>query len=70
MFINKKQETENAFIEIEKLKNKDFLIPSYQRGYRWDKEQVMALLEDINDFMLDKNGDDFYCLQPIVVQRR
>lgn len=68
MFINKKQETENAFIEIEKLKNKDFLIPSYQRGYRWDKEQVMALLEDINDFMLDKNGDDFYCLQPIVVK--
>ncbi|EFP1454409.1 DUF262 domain-containing protein, partial [Campylobacter jejuni] len=25
----------------------NFVIPSYQRGYRWDKTQVEDLLEDI-----------------------
>ena len=58
---------ENEFIEIKQLENKDFLIPSYQRGYRWDNKEVKELLEDINDFMLTKKYNDFYCLQPIVV---
>lgn len=59
---------ENEFIEIKQLENKDFLIPSYQRGYRWDNKEVKELLEDINDFMLTKKYNDFYCLQPIVVK--
>lgn len=60
---------ENKFQEIKQLKNKDFLIPSYQRGYRWDNKEVKELLEDINEFMLDdKKDNDFYCLQPIVVK--
>lgn len=42
-----------------------YLIPYYQRGYRWDVEHVNALLEDIHNFM---NSDEKkYCLQPIVV---
>ncbi len=41
----------------------DFFIPSYQRGYRWDKEQVEKLLDDILG-----NGNNNYCLQPIVVK--
>ncbi|MBD5371580.1 MAG: DUF262 domain-containing protein [Bacteroides sp.] len=48
-----------------------FEIPNYQRGYRWDNDQVEDLLEDLKDFVdrSRKNGknDGFYCLQPIVV---
>lgn len=40
-----------------------FVVKSYQRGYRWGKSQVLALLNDIYD-----NGANPYCLQPIVVR--
>lgn len=40
-----------------------FFVPSYQRGYRWAKEEVLRLLEDIMS-----NGQNNYCLQPIVVK--
>ncbi len=36
----------------------EYYIPSYQRGYRWDETQVLALLNDIYD-----NGEEPYCLQ-------
>lgn len=42
-----------------------YLIPYYQRGYRWDVEHVSALLEDIHNFML--TDEKKYCLQPIVL---
>lgn len=48
-----------------------FYVPSYQRGYRWNKQQVIDLLEDIWEFS-QKNElkkDEFYCLQPIVVKK-
>lgn len=47
-----------------------FFIPSYQRGYRWGKEQVEDLLEDLYTFSkkADKEGNSFYCLQPVVVK--
>ncbi len=49
-------------------KKYSFYIPSYQRGYRWTKLEVEKLLDDINEF--DKNIDgDFYCLQPLVVKK-
>ena len=41
-----------------------FYVPSYQRGYRWGKEEVTRLLEDIYT-----NGPKTYCLQPVVVRR-
>ncbi|MCM1110984.1 MAG: DUF262 domain-containing protein [Clostridium sp.] len=44
-----------------------FVIPNYQRGYRWDQEQVSDLLSDLARFQKDASGDDFYCLQPVVV---
>jgi len=40
-----------------------FVVPDYQRGYRWDKHDVTRLLDDI----WDSKGQD-YCLQPIVVK--
>ncbi|WP_405570215.1 DUF262 domain-containing protein [Winogradskyella sp. Asnod2-B02-A] len=42
-----------------------YLIPYYQRGYRWDIENVQALLDDIHNFIQSK--EENYCLQPIVV---
>ncbi len=48
----------------------DFLIPSYQRGYRWDEEQVKDLLDDLFEFInTSKSRDEVYCLQPIVVKQ-
>ena len=41
-----------------------FFIPDYQRGYRWGKEEVLRLLDDIYI-----NGTNNYCLQPIVIKR-
>jgi len=56
-------------LEIVKTIKKDFYIPAYQRGYRWEKKQVIELLEDISSFSKTKKKDDFYCLQPIVVNQ-
>jgi len=40
-----------------------FVIPRYQRGYRWTALEVTRLLQDI----LDSEGSTYY-LQPIVVK--
>lgn len=41
-----------------------FKIEAYQRGYRWGKEEVKHLLEDIHEV---PDGQK-YCLQPVVVK--
>ncbi len=41
-----------------------FFVPSYQRGYRWGRDEVFRLLEDIYS-----NGTKNYCLQPVVVRK-
>lgn len=63
-------EKENPLKTINDLENLNFYIPNYQRGYRWGKIEVNALLQDILDFyQTDKNKESFYCLQPIVVKK-
>ena len=47
-----------------------FLIPSYQRGYRWTEHEVRMLLDDILEFYSRRTGNQKYCLQPMVVRRR
>ena len=50
------------------LLGQEFIIPSYQRGYRWTDVQVKALLDHIWEFsQTDEKG--FYCLQPLVVTK-
>lgn len=46
-----------------------FVIPSFQRGYRWEEKQVTDLLEDIKQFAdNDCPGNNSYFLQPVVVK--
>ncbi len=56
---------------IYELLEKNFFIPSYQRGYKWEKRQIEDLLEDIFIFSATqiKKNDQFYCLQPIVIKK-
>lgn len=49
--------------------NKEFIIPTYQRGYRWAKKQINDLLSDLCEFHVEKSINDFYCLQPMVVKK-
>lgn len=41
-----------------------FIVKAYQRGYRWEESQVLAMLNDIC-----QNGNNPYCLQPVVVRK-
>lgn len=47
-----------------------FWVPAYQRGYRWDEDQVSQLIDDLFVFLSGyySNEDAFYCLQPVVVK--
>ena len=61
------QECENKDIKnIDFLKKYEFEIPEYQRGYRWEKEQVDELLDDL--YKAFKEKDHKYYLQPIIVK--
>jgi hypothetical protein len=46
-----------------------FTIPRYQRGYRWTKQEIWELLDDILEFYQNGEKGDFYCLQPVVVKQ-
>lgn len=54
-------------LAIPDLMGKNFFIPDYQRGYRWDKLQIFQLISDIDLFRKYGKGA-FYCLQPIIVK--
>lgn len=55
---------------IRELDGEVFLIPNYQRGYRWDEQQTRDLLNDILAFNDQGKKKDVYCLQPLVVSRK
>ena len=56
---------------ISELLGNQFYIPDYQRGYRWTRQNVTQLLEDIWEYRQEKsNANTFYCLQPVVVRKK
>lgn len=60
--------TIKEILDKKDIETNNFYIPSYQRGYRWGKQQVQDLLDDIYEFASkQKVKDEFYCLQPVVV---
>ncbi len=38
---------QNGYISVEEVLKYEYIIPTYQRGYRWDTDNVSKLLEDI-----------------------
>lgn len=52
-------------VHITDLKNRCFLIPSYQRGYKWRSRDVEYLLNDL----LEYQGETYY-MQPLVVAEK
>ncbi len=50
---------------VSELNNRKFIVPNYQRGYKWRAKDVEYLIEDIAEIAQDDYSD--YCLQPIVV---
>ncbi len=57
---------------ISELLGRHFYIPSYQRGYRWEEQQIIDLLNDVLEFQKKKRKSEgeFYCLQPLIVVQR
>lgn len=58
-------------MSIQLLLDKNFFIPSYQRGYRWSPQQIKDFLNDIKEFDPKTNeiGEKtWYCLQPLVIK--
>lgn len=46
-----------AITSIDKLMGRTFFVPGYQRGYRWGRQEVEALLNDLWEFYLQANGE-------------
>lgn len=53
---------------IKKLKDHQFIVEDYQRGYKWNYNQVLDLLNDISQFDIAGNLQS-YCLQPVAVKK-
>lgn len=58
---------ELKFRSVQDLCGYIFLIPSFQRGYRWRKSNVELLLSDLEAFA--ESNDTRYCLQPVTVSQ-
>lgn len=59
-------------LQIKKIKDINaarpaFIVPEYQRGYRWTRKEVKRLLKDIPT-QTNYSGSHNYCLQPVVVR--
>ncbi|MBR6041866.1 MAG: DUF262 domain-containing protein [Paludibacteraceae bacterium] len=47
---------------------KKYIIPAYQRGYKWNRVNIFKLLEDLQSFeKSNKDNESFYCLQNITI---
>lgn len=57
---------------VRELFGMNFFIPDYQRGYRWEKQQAIDLLEDIYTFAstVSADSEEIYCIQPLVVSEK
>lgn len=57
---------------VKEILGMNFFIPDYQRGYRWEKQQAIDLLEDIYAFAskIAVDSEEIYCIQPLVVSEK
>ena len=72
--LNKKIIDNKNFPNYESLKGLIFYVKDYQRSYKWEKEQVITLLNDIEEFVINtplaNTTLQKYCLQPLVVKEQ
>lgn len=61
----KNEKSIHQLIVEQETDHKSFLVPSYQRGYRWQRVNVLDLLNDLYEFM--HSDKEIYSLQPLVV---
>lgn len=52
---------------ISSLQGFEFIIPSYQRGYKWTSKNIEELINDFLDFIEKGDEKKMYCLQPLAV---
>ena len=70
-----KSSNEKISIMNDKLISYRFVVPGFQRGYRWETEQVHELLDDIyinfKKYYDSKSREavDRYCIQPLVLNQ-
>ena len=55
----------SAFVPLAQMEGKHFEVKDYQRGYKWEKLHIDALLNDIYG-----HNEGKYCLQPIIVKKQ
>lgn len=56
------------FTTKELFDSKHYTIPKYQRGYKWKRDDIFKLLEDLKDFeRSNEDNNSFYCLQNITI---
>lgn len=60
---------------VGELLQENFFVPRYQRGYRWGKQEITELLDDILQYYnatqnRENRVSKFYCLQPVVVKKK
>lgn len=53
-----------TYISVNNLIHYHFIVPTYQRGYRWSRNQVEKLFDDI----YEEKGERYY-LQPLVISK-
>lgn len=58
--------SESGKLKLQDLNGKIFVIPYYQRGYRWTENEAKKLFSDLFEFA--QSDELEYCLQPIVLQ--
>lgn len=50
--------------------NNKYLIPIYQRNYEWEDKQIIQLLEDIKDYYIEEEDNQYYIGTLVVNYRR
>lgn len=58
-----------TMVSIRTLSGYKFEIPVYQRGFRWTRQQIRELIDDLYEFSKDPSKST-YCLQNVTVRKK
>ena len=58
-----------TMVSIQTLSDYKFEIPVYQRGFRWTRQQIKELIDDLYEFSKDASKST-YCLQNVTVRKK